>query len=162
MNPKNTIIAAPSVMQANVLLTVINFASILPVPRRTQAKTTYLMGLEEPNSRVTKISPTILSVTHGGPLIFRIEITPTKIGNEVYVPVGIAFNQIVKRGVLGVTANVVKNFHSKQFFVIGTSLYFIDECLPAPGTIDFEFYVFIQRQSDGALAVIDPGIQHEN
>jgi hypothetical protein len=92
-----------------------------------------------------------------GPVVFKVKISP----KGAYSPAGIAFEHRKARGAKKLKpGHLGANFPSEKVSVRGGILTFVDECKPSTAGHSFEYYVLIQRR-DGALGIIDPGIQHD-
>jgi hypothetical protein len=102
--------------------------------------------------QVTITNPQTLNVlTQGGAVQLTIGVVDSK-GAEDYFPIGMFMTgQKAQTG--------VDNFPKCYVQVSDGTLTFIDTCTTAKKS--FEFYIVVQRQSDNAVAIIDPGISHD-
>jgi hypothetical protein len=93
-----------------------------------------------------------------GPVVFKVRISP----KGAYLPAGVAFEhtKALKGSRRMKSRHVRENFPSGKVSLRGGVLEFTDECRPITAGHSFEYYVLIQRR-DGALGIIDPGIQHQ-
>jgi hypothetical protein len=94
-----------------------------------------------------------------GPVVFKISIAP----KGAYLPAGVAFEHTkASKGSKKMKARHVRdNFPPGKVSLRGGMLEFTDECSAISAGHSFEYYVLIQRK-DGALGIIDPGIQHDS
>ena len=98
-------------------------------------------------------------------LRFQVKALPTD--SDHYCPVGIAFARKPQPG----TGKLAAIFNPKVFpphemvldekaRAISITADFADSGIP--DKVRYEFYLFIQRESDGALGIIDPPIDHDH
>jgi hypothetical protein len=142
---------------AHVTLTVARPGDFKPIPGGyTKCK----VALSEKTGRI-KLGPGGLHKVHEsrrGPVIFKVAISP----KGTYVPAGVAFEHTGgRKGSKKLKPRHVRaNFPAGKVGLGGGVLTFVDECKSNATGSSFEYYVLIQRK-DGALGVIDPGIQHD-
>ncbi len=101
--------------------------------------------------------PNTLRIKRNGATV-RFTIKP-----DNYLPVGIAFQ--LRSGVSG--AGALKrlgmlNFEQAQMPRTEHELCVTDKFKDEDGDDDYKFSVIIQRASDGAIGIIDPGIEHDS
>lgn len=99
--------------------------------------------------------PNTLVIKRPGATV-RFTVTPDR-----YYPLGIAF--LLRAGVTNPNDEQrlgLLNFDQSKIRRFGHVLYFTDAFLDEKADHRYEFFVIIQRASDGALGIIDPGIEH--
>ena len=174
---------APGLTTVDITLTVTRFRNLLEPAAGSAPLTDFIMtGPEEGNGRLKmgdyqKGAPAgaryTLRVQRPG-VVLRFTIAARADG-ERYLPVGIAFER--GDGTAPTAVPVVTGNHGKtdtpfsDLEIKGATIQVLDRPLggvPAKGEttpprrVTYKFSVFIQRQSDGALGLIDPWIENEN
>lgn len=119
----------------------------------------------EPHSRVSirKNKPLTLRIRPGGATIHFAIVTPSG-GAKAYYPVGIAFVRNSKPGYHRKDKDRIGrlNFLQSQIRPEGNCLYITDSFKDETHDDRYKFSVIIQRVRDGAIGIIDPGIDHTN
>jgi hypothetical protein len=157
---------------ALVTLTVTKFNAVIPSgePARVFTQTTnHLVDIDMTlveHDRVKLVEgpgPKRFLVNGYGPVTFRFRIEDAK-NETIYYPVGVAF----QRRKAGLGNNVFdacarRTFSSNTIHMFGSDLYFTYDYKDfGQTTQNYEFFVIIQRDKDGLIGIIDPGIGHEN
>ena len=148
-----------------IVFSIVRFRNLLS-PHAGSPMTLHRMQLVNPNEAVElterKNSENIL--IHSGEATIRFTIKPDA-NNDVYFPIGIAFQ--LRRGkgkAVGGDILGRKDFSREEVRLGANDLIIqashFEGCGSTPGH-RYKFSLFIQRERDGALGVIDPGIDND-
>jgi len=98
-----------------------------------------------------------------GPVTFRFRIEDSK-AETVFYPVGITFKLKKTGGDRDVMDPCARRYFSNNtMHIFGSDMYFTYNYKDLEGqTANYQCYVVIQRDSDGSMGIIDPGIGHDN
>jgi len=152
---------------ANITLTVVKFVDVLSSEAPAGARNTECeMTVEANHPQVTGNGTTkgkSASVTVKGgsaTLCFQIKSRSRK---HQYYPLGIAFRRRTTRGQPVSEAEILgrKDFSFGSVHLFGRSLYITDHFKDCGPRCRYKFSVIIQRQHDGAIGIIDPGIEND-
>jgi hypothetical protein len=153
---------------ALVTLTVLEFKGILPDDRNWHVFTPCENHMVKHEIALIKHDRVKLKgknfVVEGfGPVTFRFRIEDKK-AQTVYYPVGISFKRRETGGEKDVMDACARRFFSNNtIHIFGTDMYFTYDYRNYEGqTYNYDFFVVIQRDSDGLMGIIDPGIGHDN
>lgn len=175
--------AAGSLTNVDVTLTVTRFQSLFEATGgRVPLSDFEMSGPEEGNGRLKigdyqKGSPPgarhTLRVQRPG-VVVRFTVASATDG-ERYLPVGISFERADQTAPVAVPWTTEKRAPAGSPFsgltIEGPTIQVVDRPIggvPAtseptpPRRVSYKFSVFVQRQSDGALGLIDPTIENEN
>ena len=152
---------------AIVKLTVSKFVDVLSSEApHNERNTECVMDVDTGQPRVAKAlvpqgKPQTLKVKGGGATFcFQIRSKDRK---HQYFPLGIAFRRRINRGYDNDKDDILgrRNFSFASMHLFGRSLYITDSFKDCGSSDRYKFSVIIQRQHDGAIGIIDPGIEHE-
>jgi hypothetical protein len=149
---KKRTIANPNTASVNLIVGTFNGATANGIPYTTAAFDKNSLKSSQ-QGQVTVPDPQTLKVmTPGGVVKMTIGVID---GNKVedYYPIGMFATGLDSETNLN-------NFPKDYVDVSDGTLTFIDTCYTLKQK--FEFYVVIQRARDKAIAIIDPGITHDN
>jgi len=156
----------PSETFTEVVFSIVKFRNLLS-PHAGSPLTPHRMQLVNPNEGVKlgekKSSERIL--IHSGEATIRFTIKPDA-NNDVYFPIGIAFKLRRGKGNAG-SGDVLgrKDFRREEIRLGANDLIIkashFEGCGSAPEH-RYKFSLFIQRERDGALGVIDPAIDDDH
>lgn len=158
----------PTPKAANVTLTVAKFVDVLASEEPHGKRNTECemrVDLNHPHIRMDKGSKgeaPVLKVKGGGATIcFQIK---SKNPKHKYFPLGIAFRRRTNRGRNNDKNEILgrKDFSFGSMHLFGRSLYITDHFKNCGAGRRYKFSVIIQRQHDGAIGIIDPGIENES
>jgi hypothetical protein len=153
---------------AVVTLSVTDFQDILPTAasrggyETAKEHLTKADLLLEKNDRVSRCETAEgqqLQVQKGGPVPFRFMVEDAH-KKETYFPVGIAFKCFGTVGT-AIDHKMHRSFSTAGVHIIGSNLYFNYNYSDGL-TVGYEFFLIIQRESDGLVGIIDPGIKNAN
>ncbi|MBK8474783.1 MAG: hypothetical protein IPL39_00330 [Opitutaceae bacterium] len=143
---------------AQVTFTVVNFRTVTEAQPSTQF-TDATMQLAEHPLVTFKGTPADGTLVLSGPVDLEIRVV-SEDGKETYKPVGITFEQNVK------ASGKRSDRHGRRNFAAAvlkeSSLVVRGHFLDRNPEANWEFSVIIQRGSDGAIGIIDPGIENRN
>jgi hypothetical protein len=148
-----------------VVFSIVKFRNLLS-PYAGSPLTLHRMKLVNPNEVVAlaerKNSENIL--IHSGEATIRFTIKPDA-NNDVYFPIGIAFQLRRGKG-KAVSGDILgrKDFSRKEIRLGANDLIIKASHFEGCGSTSkhpYKFSLFIQRERDGALGVIDPGIDND-
>lgn len=175
--------SSPGLETIDVTLTVTRFQSVLDATGGSALTDFTMSGPEEGNARLKvgdfqKSSPPgmrhTLRVQRPG-VVFRLTVAADGADGESYLPVGISFERADQTEPVALSCTTETRNKSDSPFsgleINGSTVQFIDRPLSnvrakgeeaPPRRVTYKFSVFIQRQRDGALGLIDPWIENEN
>ena len=148
-----------------IVFSIVKFRNLLS-PYAGSPLTLHRMQLVNPNEAVQlaerKNSENIL--IHSGEATIRFTIKPDA-SNDVYFPIGIAFQLRRGKGKT-VDGDILgrKDFHREAVRLGANDLIIKASHFEGCGSTPqhrYKFSLFIQRERDGALGVIDPGIDND-
>jgi hypothetical protein len=157
----------PTSQTANVTLTVSKFVDVLTSEEPPGERNTECEMQAEPNHpqvTMTKGSkgaaPTLKVKGNGATICFQIK---SKNPRHKYFPLGIAFRRRTNRGPNDNRDDILgrKDFSFGSMHLFGRSLYITDHFRNCGAGRRYKFSVLIQREHDGAIGIIDPGIENE-
>lgn len=158
----------PTSKPANVTLTVSKFVDVLASEEPQGKRNTECEMKAEPNhphvtmGKGSKSQAPALKVKGGSATIcFQIK---SKNPRHHYYPLGIAFRRQTSRGLTNDRDDVLgrKDFSFGSMHLFGRSLYITDHFKNCGAGRRYKFSVIIQRQHDGAIGIIDPGIENDS
>lgn len=112
--------------------------------------------------------PTLKVKEGAGPITFKFKIVDEEISDrfkDTYYPLGIAFEWQGSTQLIGTRKPDMvgrSNFPIERTHVYGDSLYVTDLLISRAEGAQYKFSLIIQRERDGKIGIIDPGIEHEN
>jgi hypothetical protein len=146
---------------AEITIKVTQFREVLaPEASRAGRGTDYEMKMRKRHPRVFIKADTIHIKTPGAVLRFTITSSPED--KEKYYPAGITF---VREGLESTSDGQrlgKENFLQRKIFLDGRTLTLTDSYKDEARGVRYKFSVIIQRGSDGAIGIIDPGIEHDD
>ncbi len=155
----------PTETFTEIVFSIVKFRNLLS-PYAGSPLTLHRMQLVNPNQAVElaarKSSEKIL--IHSGEATIRFTIKPDA-NNDVYFPIGIAFQLRRGKG-KAVSGDILgrKDFSREKVRLGANDLVIkashLEGCGSAPRH-RYKFSLFVQRERDGALGVIDPGIDND-
>jgi hypothetical protein len=148
-----------------IVFSIVKFRNLIS-PRAGSPLTLHRMQLVNPNEAVglaeRKNSENIL--IHSGEATIRFTIKPDANG-DVYFPIGIAFQLRRGKGKVGSGDILGRKDFSRENVRLGANDLIIKAChFEGCGSTPqhrYKFSLFIQRERDGALGVIDPIIDND-
>ena len=143
---------------AQVTFTVVNFRTVTEAQASTQFTDATMQLAEHPLVTLTG-TPADGTLVLSGPVDLEIRIV-SEDGKETYKPVGIVFEQKAK--VAGERADRHGRRNFSAAVLKESSLVVRGHFLDRNPEASWEFSVIIQRGSDGAIGIIDPGIENDN
>lgn len=150
----NVFAAAP----AEVTFSVVKFRPVTVANQGTQYTDATMTLTPHPLVSVTG-SAADATLHPFAPVDFEIKIVSVD-SKETYVPLGIVFEQ--KSPSSGAKTDPRGNINFAPASLNGSTLLVHDHFARKGPEYNYEFFVVIQRGSDGAIGVIDPIIVHDN
>lgn len=144
---------------AEIRITVVGFQNVLD-NNVTCRNTGYTIKLVKRNPRVY-IKDGLIHVRAPGATIWFIVVS-SRDDKENYFPAGITFVRESDRNTSDVERLGLLNFPQKKTQIIEKTISITDTYRDRKEEIKYKFSVIIQRGSDGAIGVIDPGIAHDS
>lgn len=142
---------------AQVTFTVVNFRTVTEAQPSTQFTDATMALAEHPLVALTG-TPADGTLVLSGPVDLEIRIV-SEDGKETYKPVGITFAQKAK--IAGERADRHGRRNFSAAVLKESSLVVRGHFLDRNPEANWEFSVIIQRGSDGAIGIIDPGIEND-
>lgn len=141
---------------AEVVITVTKFRPVLSPELRGDRDTSYTMRLKRPHRRVAIKDDTVCVDAPGATI--RLIIASADGDKTKYFPAGITFvreesESLIEKVLLGWI-----HLPQRRIVIDGQSLTFTNRFKKGKDEILYKFSVIIQRGSDGAIGIIDPGI----
>ena len=143
---------------AEVTFIVVKFRPVTVANQGTQYTDATMTLAPHPLVSVTGIE-TDATLHPTAPVDFEIKIVSAD-SKETYIPLGVVFEQKAPRN--GVKTDPRGNINFAPARPNGSTLLFHDQFARKGPEYNYEFFVIIQRGSDGAIGVIDPIIVHDN
>lgn len=142
----------------DVIVTVVRFSDVIGSRATGPRLTDYKMALRPGENRAQIVGDDIRIRPPGAPIRFIV----ASADNRQYRPLGIAFARegakvLSESDRLGLVVFAERELQPEQRAVVVSDSY-----AEAPRNVRFKFTLFIQRGSDGAIGLIDPGIIHSN
>jgi hypothetical protein len=158
MKTRNVTASATTTKPVEIRITVTRFREVL-APGKTSPCTTYTMDLARKDPRAY-IKGDDLYIKGPGAGI-RFTLASSAADKKSYYPIGIAFVRESTRNESDAQRLGFLNFPQSETRMKGRTLSILDTFKDRSKRIRFKFSVIIQRGSDGAIGIIDPGIVHE-
>lgn len=151
-------IAPKAIGPADVVITVTEFRPVLSPEVRDLPSTDYTMRLKKSHRRVSLKDDTLV-VKHPGATI-RLTITSSAEDQNTYYPAGVTFVREDSKGLSDAERLGQKDMLQRRIVIDGQTLTFTDRFKKGKDSVLYKFSVIIQRGSDGAIGIIDPGIEN--
>jgi hypothetical protein len=145
---------------AEVVITVTEFRPVLSPELDGVRDTDYTMRLKRPHRRVSLKDDTILVKSPGA--VIRLTITSPAKDKTKYYPAGITFVREDSDGLSEAERLGRPDLLQRRIVIDGQTLTFTDRFKKGKENIRYKFSVILQRGSDGAIGIIDPGIENDN
>ncbi len=156
MKTRNVTASATTAKPVEIRITVTRFREVL-APSKASPSTSYTMDLARKDRRAyIKGEDLYIKGVRAG-----IRFTVAAADKKNYYPIGIAFVRESTRNESDAERLGFLNFPQSEIRMKGRTLSILDTFKDRTKTIRFKFSVIIQRGSDGAIGIIDPGIIHE-
>jgi len=157
---KNAKVVAKALAPAEVVLTVIAFRPVLSPEVRGLPTTDYKMCLKRPHRRVSLKDDTLVVKYPGATL--RLTIASTADDKTIYFPAGVTFVREDSKDLTVAERLGQKDILQRRIMIDGQTLTFTDRFKRGKESVRYKFSVIIQRGSDGAIGIIDPGIENDH
>ena len=157
MKTRNASASATTTKPVEVQLTVTKFKEVL-APGKTGSCTGYTMKLGRRDPRAYIKGDDLYIKSPGAVIRFTMTSSADK---KNYYPLGIAFVRENGRSETDAQRLGFLNFPQSETRPKGRTLSITDTYKDRSQRVRFKFSVIIQRGSDGAIGIIDPGIVHE-
>ena len=143
---------------AEVVITVTKFQPVLSSELRGDRDTAYIMRLKRPHRHVS-LKDDIIFVEAPGAAI-RLTIASAAGDKNRYYPAGITFVREDGKGLSEELLLGRTHLPQRRIVIDGQTLTFTDRFKKGKETVRYKFSVVIQRGRDGAIGIIDPGIEN--
>lgn len=154
---KNTKAASRTNSPAEVVITVTEFRPVLSPELRGARDTGYTMKMKRPHPRVSLKDDTLFVDAPGAAIRLTIASSPKDKVN--YYPAGITFVREANRSGSDALLLGQKEFLQRKIIIDGQTLTFTNRFKKSKDSVRYKFSVIIQRGVDGAIGIIDPGIE---
>lgn len=143
-----------------VIVSVTRFREALPTKRRAGGKTEVVMKLARSDPRAFIKGDVLFIRRPNTPTPVRFTLRGVGASRDQYYPLGISFlRENDSEGGDDYRLGFM-TFPQSETRADGATLTILDTYKEAEPGVRFKFSLFIQRGSDGALGIIDPGIEH--
>jgi len=157
---KNAKIAARASTPAEIVITVTQFRAVLSAKVASEVRDTdYAMKMKRPHPRVSLKDDTLFVKSPGA--VIRFTIAASAKDNTRYFPAGITFVRDGGKNLSEVERLGRRDFLQRRIVLDGQTLTFTDRFKKGKEKTLYKFSVILQRGSDGAIGIIDPGIENE-
>ena len=157
---KNAKGAARASIPAEIVITVTQFRAVLSAKEAGEVRDTgYEMKMKRPHSRVSLKDDTLFVKSPGA--VIRLTIASPAKDKTRYYPAGITFVRDGGNGLTEADRLGRKDFLQRRITIDGLALKFTDRFQKGKEKTLYKISVILQRGSDGAIGIIDPGIENE-
>lgn len=144
---------------AEVVITVTEFRPVLSPELRGARDTDYTMKMKRPHPRVSLKDDTLVVKAPGAAV--RLTIAAPAKDKIKYYPAGITFVREDSEKLDEARRLGRPDLLQRRIVIDGQTLTFSDRFKKGAGNVLYKFSVIIQRGSDGAIGIIDPGIEND-
>ncbi|MEO6995279.1 MAG: hypothetical protein ABI273_16855 [Lacunisphaera sp.] len=120
----------------------------------------FQLKLAKRHSYVTVKDGTVFVEYPGTPLKFTFVASRDPLKN--FYPAGITFVREIDGGNANEDRLGLRNFPHHRIRIDDHSIYITDNYLRGKNVNAYKFSLIVQRDSDGAIGIIDPGMVHDN
>jgi hypothetical protein len=156
---KAKVVTTKALATAEVVLTVTEFRPVLSPEVRGLPSTGYKMCLKKPHRRVSLKDDTLV-VKHPGATI-RLTIASLANDKTTYFPAGVTFVREDSKDLSVIERLGQRDILQRRITIDGQTLTFTDRFTKGKDNVMYKFSVIIQRGADGAIGIIDPGIEND-
>lgn len=157
---KKAKVVAKALAPAEVVLTVTKFRPVLSPEVRGLPSTDYTIRLKRPHRRVSLKDDTLVVKYPGATL--RLTIDSSADDKTTYYPAGVTFVREDSKCLTEAERLGQKDILQRRIMIDGQTLTFTDRFKKGKENVLYKFSVIIQRGSDGAIGIIDPGIENDS
>lgn len=155
---KNTKATSRTNSPAEVVITVTEFRPVLAPELSGARDTGYTMKLKRPHPRVSLNDDTLVVKAPGA--VIRLTIAAKD--KIKYYPAGITFVREDSDGLSESLRLGRPDLLQRKIVIDGQTLTFTDRFKKGTENVLYKFSVILQRGTDGAIGIIDPGIENDN
>jgi hypothetical protein len=152
-------VAPKATIPAEFIITVTEFRPVLSPELREARDTSYTIRMKRPHRRVSLKDDTIIVKAPGATI--RLTVASVPDDKVKYYPAGITFVREESKCLSEAELLGRKNFQQRRIVIDGQTLTFTDRFEKGKDKVLYKFSVIVQRGFDGAIGIIDPGIEHD-
>ncbi|MFT3830881.1 MAG: hypothetical protein QM691_14355 [Opitutaceae bacterium] len=145
---------------AEVVITVTEFRPVLSPELRGARDTGYTMKLKGRHPRVSLKDDTLVVKAPGA--VIRLTIAAAAGDKTKYYPAGITFVREDSEKLSEALRLGRPDLLQRKIVIDGQTLTFTDRFKKGTENTLYKFSVILQRGTDGAIGIIDPGIENDN
>jgi hypothetical protein len=146
---------------AEIVITVKKFRAVLSAQEARDVRATdYVMRMKRKHPRVSLQNDTVFVRAPGA--VIRLTVASSAGDKERYYPAGITFVRENGRDLSDALRLGRPDFRQDRIVLDGRALTFADRFAKGKVNIRYKFSLILQRGSDGAIGIVDPGIENDS